>query len=53
MNTDNKISRRDFIKSSVITGGALLASSAIPGQVEKPRDFDPFGQTGLSPLATI
>lgn len=32
MNTDNKISRRDFIKSSVITGGALLASSAIPGQ---------------------
>ena len=22
-------------------------------QVEKPRDFDPFGQTGLSPLATI
>ena len=22
-------------------------------KVEKPRDFDPFGQTGLSPLATI
>jgi len=22
-------------------------------QLEKPRDFDPFGQTGLSPLATI
>ena len=21
--------------------------------VEKPRDFDPFGQAGLSPLATI
>ena len=21
--------------------------------VEKPRDFDPFGQTGLPPLATI
>ncbi len=21
--------------------------------VEKPRDFDPFGQTGMSPLATI
>ena len=21
--------------------------------LEKPRDFDPFGQTGLSPLATI
>ena len=23
------------------------------GQLEKPRDFDPFGQAGLSPLATI
>ena len=22
-------------------------------EMEKPRDFDPFGQTGLSPLATI
>ena len=22
-------------------------------KVEKPRDFDPFGQTGLPPLATI
>ena len=22
-------------------------------EVEKPRDFDPFGQTGMSPLATI
>ena len=21
--------------------------------MEKPRDFDPFGQTGMSPLATI
>ena len=25
---------------------------ACPG-LEKPRDFDPFGQTGWSPLATI
>ena len=24
-----------------------------PREVEKPRDFDPFGQTGLPPLATI
>ena len=24
-----------------------------PKRVEKPRDFDPFGQAGLSPLATI
>lgn len=30
MNTDNKISRRDFIKTSALTGGALLASTAIP-----------------------
>ena len=22
-------------------------------KLEKPRDFDPFGQAGLSPLATI
>ena len=22
-------------------------------RLEKPRDFDPFGQTGLPPLATI
>ena len=22
-------------------------------KMEKPRDFDPFGQTGMSPLATI
>ena len=28
-----------------------LTEIVIP--VEKPRDFDPFGQTGLSPLATI
>ena len=32
MNTDNRISRRNFIKTSVVTGGALLASTAIPGQ---------------------
>ena len=32
MNTDNKLSRRDFIKTSVVTGGALLAATAIPGQ---------------------
>ena len=32
MNTDNKISRRDFIRTSALTGGALLVSTAIPGQ---------------------
>ena len=32
MNTDNQMNRRDFIKTSVVTGGALLASTAIPGR---------------------
>ena len=32
MDTNNKISRRNFIKASALTGGALLASTAIPGQ---------------------
>ena len=32
MNANNKTSRRDFIKTSVAAGGALLASTAIPGQ---------------------
>lgn len=32
MSKDEKISRREFIKTSVVTGGTLLASAAIPGQ---------------------
>ena len=32
MNTDNKMNRRDFIRTSVVSGGVLLASTAIPGQ---------------------
>lgn len=32
MGTNNKISRRNFIKTSVTTGGMLLASTAISGQ---------------------
>lgn len=32
MNTDNKISRRAFIKTSALTGGALPASTTTPGQ---------------------
>ena len=32
MNANNKMNRRDFIKTSVAAGGALLASTAIPGQ---------------------
>ena len=35
MYADNRISRRDFIKTSSPTGGALLASTAIPGQGTK------------------
>ena len=32
---------------------AIMLAVMTPRIVEKPRDFDPFGQTGLSPLATI
>ena len=32
MNAGNKISRRDFIRTSAVTGGAMLASAAIPGR---------------------
>ena len=32
MNANNTMNRRDFIKTSVAAGGALLASTAIPGQ---------------------
>ena len=32
MNANNKMNRRNFIKTSVAAGGALLASTAIPGQ---------------------
>lgn len=32
MNANNKISRRDFIKTSVVTGGTLLASTTMAGQ---------------------
>lgn len=32
MNDKTRVSRRDFIKTSVMTGGALLISTALPGQ---------------------
>lgn len=32
MRADDKISRRGFIRTSVVTGGALLVSTAMPGQ---------------------
>ena len=31
----------------------MVKSLDLVDMMEKPRDFDPFGQTGLSPLATI
>lgn len=34
MNKNGKINRRDFIKTSVATGGAFLVSTAIPGQAK-------------------
>ena len=51
MNTDNKISRRDFIKASALTGGALLASTAIPGQamnlIQEQKDDNKFANDEL------
>lgn len=32
MNDNGKINRRDFIKSSVLTGGVLFAQAAIPAR---------------------
>ena len=44
----------NFIKLTKEEQLTILANVAEEkGIVEKPRDFDPFGQTGLSPLATI
>ena len=31
----------------------IALNCGIASRVEKPRDFDPFGHAGLSPLATI
>ena len=40
-------------KSEIIEGDTFYRHSFTVCSVEKPRDFDPFGQAGLSPLATI
>ena len=51
MNADNKISRRDFIKTSALTGGALLASTAILGQamnlLQEQKNDSRFAYDGL------
>ena len=31
----------------------VLVKRSCPVNLEKPRDFDPFGHAGLSPLVTI
>ena len=36
MNANNKMNRRSFIKTSVVTGGVLLASTAMQGQTMSP-----------------
>lgn len=43
MHAGQKISRRDFVKTSVVAGGALLASTVMPGQA---KNLSPQGQEG-------
>lgn len=43
MHAGQKISRRDFVKTSVMAGGALLASTVMPGQA---MNLPPQGQEG-------
>lgn len=51
MKTDNKISRRDFIKTSVVAGGALLASTVVPSQamnlLQEQKNDNKFANDGL------
>ena len=44
-----------FIFAIILTAIYVVyyAANIARDLLEKPRDFDPFGQTGLSPLATI
>ena len=44
---------QDCIIDFRLHGAELNINYLNPNKVEKPRDFDPFGQAGLSPLATI
>lgn len=51
MKTNNKISRRDFIKTSVVAGGALLASTVVPSQamnlLQEQKNDNKFANDGL------
>lgn len=42
-----------FIFAIILTAIYVVYYAANIARVEKPRDFNPFGQAGLSPLATI
>jgi hypothetical protein len=42
-----------FRVSSIETKAGTLYYQVIHNRLEKPRDFDPFGHAGLSPLVTI
>ena len=50
MNANNKMNRRNFIKTSVAAGGALLASTAIPGQamnlLQEQKNYNKFANDG-------
>ena len=46
--------RKNMVMDLIYRGFIYAANySESHYNLEKPRDFDPFGQTGLSPLATI
>ena len=44
--------KTDIIPYQKMTAEAILYKENDP-LLEKPRDFDPFGHAGLSPLVTI
>ena len=47
--------RRELAKKFDVSHVTIISALKFRthSKVEKPRDFDPFGQAGLSPLATI
>ena len=49
---DSQILRKDVLSPEEIQR-LIVCHYENENPVEKPRDFDPFGQAGLSPLATI
>ena len=51
MNANNTMNRRDFIKTSVVAGGALLASTVVPSQamnlLQEQKNDNKFANDGL------